>query len=173
MHRRTREVRNSETTMKVQNPNPRTKNPNPSQEENGGGAYQGLLPVRTQATAARARTKTGGAQSKIEPPLAGIRRGSGARARAPPSGRSTAARSRSGKRARRRGGRRRRPRYSSHPVAEPSHSEEKKEGPRIGHQASRRMEPRSGVRPWRCRLPRRRPPLSLRRRERREEEEWS
>jgi len=96
MHRRTREVRNSETTMKVQNPNP-------SQEENGGGAYQGLLPVRTQATSARARTKTGGAQSKIEPPLARIRRGSGARGRAPPSGRSTAACSRSGERARRRG----------------------------------------------------------------------
>ena len=106
MHRRTREVRNSETTMKVQNPNP-------SQEENGGGAYQGLLPVRTQATSARARTKTGGAQSKIEPPLARIRRGSGARARAPPSGRSTAARSRSGERARRRGGRRRRRRFLS------------------------------------------------------------
>ena len=52
-------------------------------------------------------------QNHLGLPLAWVRRGSGARARAPPPGRSTAARSRSGKRARWRGGWRRRRRFLS------------------------------------------------------------
>ena len=90
----------------------RNPNPNPRIQETKKKKAAGL-PVARAGHRRALELRPPLAQNHLGPLLAWVRRGSGARARAPPSGRSTASRSRSGERARRRGGRRRRRRFLS------------------------------------------------------------